>query len=124
MLKKFFFILPAILLLFTLTVVPTYANEISDYCDARSGDVINLETWYSGKCFQGGDGSPISGQYRGFSDIVFLDLLSKITEGIGDPTKLFGQNQEAGILPTLAMLTAKIATTPPASSTDYLSSIR
>jgi hypothetical protein len=41
-----------------------------EFCDKRNGDLMNLETWYSGKC--GKDINSKSGEGVGFVDIIIL----------------------------------------------------
>src|SRR3989339_812345 len=63
------------------------ANLI-DFCERRSGDQMNLETWYSGKC-QDEDGKRIdtmSGDGVGFSDIVLLDIEDRFNQIDPDET--------------------------------------
>ncbi len=45
-------------------------DYVKEFCDKRSGDLMNLETWYSGKCAPGVDS--LSGDGVGFVDIVIL----------------------------------------------------
>lgn len=56
-------------------------QDLQEFCDRRSGDQMNLETWYSGKC-KDKSGNLIdsySGEGVGFSSIVILDLAEKIS---------------------------------------------
>src|SRR3989338_11056513 len=46
------------------------SDAVKEYCKLRSGNQMNLETWYSGKC---------TGSFQerlGFADMVWLDLWS------------------------------------------------
>ncbi|PIZ24297.1 hypothetical protein COY48_03685, partial [Candidatus Collierbacteria bacterium CG_4_10_14_0_8_um_filter_43_86] len=36
--------------LFNIPGVKTMQDYGKEFCDKRSGDLMNLETWYSGKC--------------------------------------------------------------------------
>lgn len=66
-----------------------------EFCDKRSGDLMNLETWFSGKC--GKDIDTLSGEGVGFSDIVIL-------QGI---ETLIGPQQQ-GLLEQLAGMVAML----------------
>ena len=44
---------------------------VKEFCDKRSGDLMNLETWYSGKCGKDVESS-LRGEGVGFVDIVIL----------------------------------------------------
>lgn len=59
---------------------------LKEFCNKRSGNQMNLETWYSGKCTD----DTFSGEGVGFSDIVILDLAEKIS-GKKDPNQTFSQ---------------------------------
>lgn len=131
--KKILFLTIAIFTLFFLAPPKAHADPLNiDYCNARSGDVVNLETWYSGKCYEGlgitntdPNSSPMTGQYRGFSDIVLLDLYSKLTGEYASPLDpVTGFKPDQSLLSSITFLTTKVIITPPASSTDYLASIR
>lgn len=67
----------------TPTTVPTNPADdlqsdidgmLQDFCAKRSGDQMNLETWYSGKC----QDDSMSGDGVGFSDIIILDFAERI----------------------------------------------
>lgn len=85
--KSFLFGLLSFLFLILFSLAkPQYANAACDADDSackqlemfkqrRSGDQMNLETWYSGKADAGAD-DPAS---IGFSQIVLLDLYEKIS---------------------------------------------
>src|SRR3972149_571281 len=83
MLRKFLFGLFSLLILSSISLAiipPVFAADdpttdlLKDFCDRRKGNQMNLETWYSGKCgAPAGDPSSI-----GFSQIVLLDLLSRM----------------------------------------------
>jgi hypothetical protein len=121
-------------------------NELlKEFCDKRSGDLMNLETWYSGKCGDGVD--TLSGEGVGFSDIVLLqgleyikgpqttdfitsiirklNIIKEVKESLSEGKPLPSQTEMAtlnggGLLGSLGGLTAKLATVRPASSLDYL----
>jgi len=121
-------------------------NELlKEFCDKRSGDLMNLETWYSGKCGAGVD--TLSGDGVGFSDIVLLqgleymkgqqttdfitsiirklNIIKEVKESLSAGKPLPSQTEMAtlnggGLLGSLSGLTAKLATVRPASSLDYL----
>jgi len=60
-----------------------------EFCERRSGDQMNLETWFSGKCKVGDDlQDSFTGEGVGFSSIIFLDLMERI-QGKQDPDKSF-----------------------------------
>lgn len=130
-------------LLFDLATQPKTVNDyLKEYCDKRSGDLMNLETWYSGKCSPTTD--TISGDGVGFSDIVILQGLEyingpqydsffdsivrmlkglvtmkeKLSQGNPPPQNLSISNQ--GLVPFLASVTTSVMNTKPASSIDYL----
>ena len=134
-------------LLFNMAVQPkTIFDYGKEYCDKRSGDLMNLETWYSGKCAPGVD--TISGDGVGFSDIVFLqgieyligpqygsfiDMITNIIKGLEAASNLKQSNAspaeiqnrlssgfDQGIIPQLAKITTGLVNTKPASSIDYL----
>ncbi|MFZ3068925.1 MAG: hypothetical protein WA052_01275 [Microgenomates group bacterium] len=64
----------------------TLDKTLQDFCAKRSGNQMNLETWYSGKC----TADTFSGEGIGFSDIVILDLAEKIS-GQKDPKQTFSK---------------------------------
>ena len=64
----------------------TLDKSLKEFCEKRSGNQMNLETWYSGKCTD----DTFSGEGVGFSDIVILDLAEKIS-GKKDPNKTFSK---------------------------------
>ncbi len=79
MLRKFLLGFFSFLICFSIslaTTPPAFAVEdefnqiIHDFCSRRTGNQMNLEIWYSGKCK---DPKSI-----GFSQIVLLDLLSRV----------------------------------------------
>lgn len=132
--------------IFDLPVQPkSEADYLNEFCQKRSGDLMNLETWYSGKCTPTTD--TLSGDGVGFSDIVLLqgleylrgpqtyDFLTSIViklniiKGIKDkiqtgqisPSQVdLASVNDGGIVSALAGITTKIMTTRPASSLDYL----
>lgn len=114
------------------------------YCQRRTGNQLNLETWYGGRC----DPKNIE-ESIGFGDIILLDLYSKIAgetdtsdkaylQGILDMLEmLFNHgsqsstiqennlaNKNDGALNSVASLITKIYQNPPASSIDYIASVR
>lgn len=121
-------------------------NELlKEFCDKRSGDLMNLETWYSGKC--GADVDTLSGEGVGFSDIVLLqgleymkgpqtldfissiirklNIIKEVKESLSQGTNPPSQDKiaslnEGGLLGSLSGLTGKLVTVRPASSLDYL----
>ena len=81
------------------------------YCDDRKGNVINLQTWYSGKC----TGDPSDPASIGFSDIVLLDFYTLLQ---GEP------GQTLGALPILGNGIVALYGNPPASSIDYFAYVK
>lgn len=82
MLKKLLLTFISISLL-SLSVIPVHAQTdtkdiLRDFCDSRQGNVINLETWYAGRCDPESETSTFMGQNRGFGDIVILHLYELI----------------------------------------------
>lgn len=65
-------------------------KDLQEFCARRSGDQMNLETWYSGKCKDSDDKftSSFSGEGVGFSSIILLDLAERV-QGKQDPDKNF-----------------------------------
>ncbi len=61
-----------------------FNKNLEDFCKKRTGNQMNLETWYSGKCTD----DTFSGEGVGFSDIVILDLAEKLS-GKSDPGNSF-----------------------------------
>lgn len=125
---------------------PKSTDELlNEFCNKRSGDLMNLETWYSGKCGVGVD--TLSGDGVGFSDIVLLqgmeyingpqtydfittiimrlNVIREIKENIASgqispsETNLAGLNN-GGLVASLGSFTSKLVTYRPASSLDYL----
>lgn len=126
---------------------PKTANDyLNEFCEKRKGDLMNLETWYSGKC--GDKVDTLSGDGVGFSDIVLLqgmeylngsqtedfilgivrklNIINEIKEGIEkgaikpSEINLAEVTNNSGIIPALGSFTSKLATTKPASSLDYM----
>lgn len=118
------------------------ANQLVEiYCQRRSGDTINLETWYGGVC----DPNDIE-RSIGFSDIVFIDLYTKLagetpgsdinwgeifTQLLSAKTpeeaqQIASQNQTTndGIVPILGNLISSMYAAPAASSIDYLAYVK
>lgn len=132
--------------IFDLATQPkTIADYGKEFCDKRSGDLMNLETWYSGKC--GAEVDTISGDGVGFSDIVILqgleylngpqydDFLTSIAKRLNviylikqrvltgeiTPSQInLAEVKDGSLVAVLGGITAKIMTTKPASSLDYL----
>ncbi|HAI22874.1 TPA: hypothetical protein DCP77_02590 [Candidatus Collierbacteria bacterium] len=75
----------------------TLDKTLQDFCAKRSGNQMNLETWYSGKC----TADTFSGEGIGFSDIVILDLAEKIY-GQKDPKQTFSKTLK-GILDAIKL---------------------
>ncbi len=117
------------------------------YCQRRQGNQVNLETWYGGKC---DPTNPKNPEGIGFGDIIILDLYGKLTgeksEGIkwddvlkaitGDVTSYKNPQQlqayldktlnppgDKGGIAELAGLIGKMASTPPASTNEYVNYI-
>ena len=83
MLKKILLTLITLSLFFTLTVPARAQTDtkdiLRDFCDSRQdNNVINLETWYAGRCDPESETSTFMGQNRGFGDIVILHLYELI----------------------------------------------
>ncbi len=154
MLRRLFYTLVFTTFLFISSSKPTFAaigpagaaadvvntfSDIQDYCNSRSGDVMNLETWYSGKCpdktvlqaifdtftldtFSQSDGLTQRGAFRGFSDIVLLDFMTKfIPENPADTFSL--GVADASAIPSLTRMLTSVITSPPASGVSYLAHI-
>lgn len=127
----------------------TGADLGKEFCDKRAGDLMNLETWFSGKC--GPDINTLSGEGVGFIDIVTLqgmetingptqkglkdqliDLLKTFQELISvaklnDPQLLaekyaeFGKdNDSGGLLAASINTTTTLIRTKPAGTYDYI----
>lgn len=130
------------------TQTKTPSDYLKEFCDKRSGDLMNLETWYSGKCSSTTD--TISGDGVGFSDIVILqgleyvfgpqpdDFLTTIVKKLniiyliqqrvltGEilPSQIdLTEVKDGSLVAALGGIAAKIMTTKPASSLDYLAYI-
>lgn len=66
-------------------------KSLQEFCAKRQGNLMNLETWYSGKCpEEGADFDSYSGEGVGFSDIVILDLVERLS-GAKNPKLTFSQ---------------------------------
>ena len=124
------------------------ANENRyDFCRRRQGNQMNLETWYSGKCDPNGD--TFAGDQVGFSDIIILDIFERVNgedDGKNMAQKLldlitFHQSvftpslnkniadsahklKTNSVLSQAATIIGTTLSTPPASSTNYLASIK
>lgn len=141
--------------LFSLTFLlptPTFADDTASpamnndllkiYQERRSGNQMNLETWYGGK-YGGTQEESI-----GFGDIILLDLMEKVGGSSNDnaeelqnllqlllnddPQNLPEQSyqpsiqkitQKGAIQGTTKLITS-LYQTPPASSTDYLAYVK
>jgi hypothetical protein len=57
-----------------------------EFCDKRNGDLMNLETWYSGKCGESVKSS-IRGEGVGFADIVVLQGMESVLSMFGPTYK-------------------------------------
>lgn len=71
---------------------PDYVKE---FCDKRSGDLMNLETWFSGKC--GEDVDSWSGEGVGFVDIIQLQGLEWFYSWFSRPHKTTIENIQDNI---------------------------
>ena len=133
----------SILLLSLSLISPTQtfaANTDNDllkiYQDRRSGNQMNLETWYGGK--YGGSAE----ESIGFGDIILLDLMEKVGGSSSDNADKLYQElngllsssstqpnitsslfQEGAIQGTAKIITSLYQTTP-ASSTEYLAYVQ
>lgn len=119
-----------------------------DFCRRRQGNQMNLETWYSGKCDP--NGNTFAGDQVGFSDIIILDIFERVNGeddgstsasdklrniltfhqsiftpsqnyNISDATSKLNKNN---LLSQAATLLGTTLSTPPASSVNYLASIK
>jgi len=139
--------------LFNIPGVKTLQDYVKEFCDKRSGDLMNLETWYSGKCAPEVD--TLSGDGVGFVDIVILqgmEWISSLTfsspgdtfvDSIKNTLKMFEQLKDIqpisyksdtynlassytnnyGVIGSLGKFTTNLATIRPASSIDYVNYI-
>lgn len=117
-----------------------------DFCDKRSGDLMNLETWFSGKC--GKDTYTLSGEGVGFVDIIQLQAMEwvfhpqykSLPEQLIEYVEMLVNLSQAktpeaystafnslkntdinqGFVPQLGQVAKTIINTKPATSTDYL----
>lgn len=127
------------------------ADLAKEFCDKRSGDLMNLETWFSGKC--GKDIDTLSGEGVGFVDIVTLqgietlngpglkgtlDLIKELIQTftsisevakLNDPQLLAQKyeevrnNNSGGLLALAVNTTTTLVTTKPAGTYDYIAYI-
>ncbi len=113
-------------------------KQLEMFNQRRSGDQMNLETWYSGK--SGADSSDPSS--IGFSQIVLLDLYSRINGksiNWSDPAdvikKLVGNKdifsnltqappKNDGVINQLGSIMGAAIKSPPVSLTNYLADVR
>lgn len=133
----FIFLFSLILIIPNSVIAADNETEIESlskiYSERRTGDQMNLETWYGGKY-----GSTLE-ESIGFGDIILLDLIEKTSGGYSNDTdnlnelleSLFSYSpQSIKINPNDgAILTSSKAITflyqePPASSIDYLANIK
>jgi|GEM_PF-949495 hypothetical protein len=129
----------------------TLEKSLQDFCEKRTGNQMNLETWYSGKCAD----DTFSGDAVGFSDIVFLDLGERLA-GVKKPGTTFSgtlikvlenlksqsystkeeetiainsarqelfSNQHSGLVGQTGNLIGSILQTRPASTVSYLAHV-
>lgn len=75
-LATFFFLVPATPVFADDPTFKDLAGPLTEFCEKRTGDVANLETWYSGKCKT--DGDTLTGDGVGFADIVILDFAERV----------------------------------------------
>jgi len=132
----------SILLLSISIIVPTQtlADEVDNdllkiYQDRRSGDQMNLETWYGGKY-----GGTLE-ESIGFGDIILLDLMEKVGGTSSDvdmekfktilETLVYSQNSQTpqdlpqkGAIQGTARLISLLYQKPAASSIDYLAYVQ
>lgn len=131
--------------IFDIPGVKTIQDYGKEFCDKRSGDLMNLETWYSGKC--GKDIDTLSGDGVGFSDIILLqgiefvigpqydDFLTTIIKrlnviylikqrvltGETSPSQInLSETTEGGLVASLGRIITNTITAKPASTLDYL----
>lgn len=100
----------------TDTLTSTFSNYPIEklwqkYCDDRKGDVINLQTWYSGKCTT----DPTDPQAIGFSDIVLLDFYTLLQ---GEP------GTSIGALSMVGKGVTALYSNPPASFGNYVAYVK
>ncbi len=151
-LKKIILSLLVIFISLTIFTTPLLADDtnpaevmLQEYCNRRDSSVVNLEQWYGGKCH----GTPQ--EQIGFSNIILLDAYQKLTGSPQDSSLIKGifeklqglttgktsmseveslltsadNNQnDTGVIGTMAKLMGKIYSIQPASSIEYLSYIR
>ncbi|EKD53292.1 MAG: hypothetical protein ACD_61C00079G0002 [uncultured bacterium] len=127
-------------------------DYVKEFCDKRSGDLMNLETWYSGKCGVGID--TLSGDGVGFVDIVVLqgmewasalnftnpsdNFLDSIKHSLEMFEKLkntpvtintnisdlaFAPTAPGGLIGKLGKFTTSLLSSRPAGTADYLTYI-
>ena len=120
------------------TSFPNHDKELKEFCNRRSGNQMNLETWYSGKC--GGTFE----ESIGFSSIILLDFYERLAGQRKDDNTIFkiidqiknlqsnNQNNtstsvdlaQLGIVGSIGNLITKTYSSPPASSTEYIAQIK
>lgn len=153
-LAKFLTILFLFLLPFLTLPKSTHAANLFDdmrttYCNRRTGNQLNLETWYGGKCKPGNAGEAI-----GFSNIILLDVMDKLAGNSNDSgmflnimdcfkkatanfdwskcilgssreySQSLAENPPDGALGSIAYNISKLYQNPPASSFEYLAYVQ
>lgn len=127
----------------------TFSDYGKEFCDKRSGELMNLETWFSGKC--GKDVDTFSGEGVGFSDIVMLQIfeyvngpqtedfigtISKYVKALQEAAKLVEVNNQlntadinrifgnsGGLISSATTITGLIIETKPATLNGYASHV-
>jgi len=140
-------LLPLILVLSLTTssflfIAPKTAQASLDelntiYCERRTGNQLNLETWYGGRCATGDTDLE---QTIGFGDIIIIDLYEKLTgpgaKGDDDLEylknileKLYGSKETSSlngdsVLESLSLGITRLYQYQPASSVEYIADIK
>lgn len=70
-------------------------DYVKEFCDKRSGELMNLETWFSGKC--GEEVDSLSGEGVGFVDIIQLQGMEWIYSLFSQPHKSAIENIQDNI---------------------------
>ncbi len=117
-----------------------------EFCDKRSGNLMNLETWFSGKCDK--DTYTLSGEGVGFVDIIqlqamewvfhpqyktlpeqlieYVEMLVNLSQAKTPETyntafnNLKNTEINQGLVPQLGQVAQTIINTKPATTTDYI----
>lgn len=124
---------------------------LSEFCKKRSGELMNLETWFSGKC-DPENTDTFSGESVGFSDIVilqmmeyamgeqkddFVTMIGKFIKALEEASKLTSENNNTnafavnrvfaglnnGIIGNLGTMTTFMIESKPATTNGYISYI-